>query len=80
MKLKEVGMAIEGILIIVTVFQILYILFKYCNFQDISTAPVCIEKIIYVFIPTQVTILQVLKPVPIISVIVLILYLKIVKD
>ncbi|MFH1333164.1 MAG: hypothetical protein ABIH53_02940 [archaeon] len=80
MKLKEVGIAIKGILISVTVFQVIYILLKYCDFQDINTASVCIEKIIYAFIPTEVTILEVLKPVPIISVIVLILYRIIVKD
>ncbi|MFA5173554.1 MAG: hypothetical protein WC438_00045 [Candidatus Pacearchaeota archaeon] len=80
MSLKEtldgIGKVVAGIIMIVIMIQFLFVWTKYCqNFQDKDyDVSVCIEKLVFLIIPTEVSIAQFLESSPYLLVIVLILY------
>ncbi|MEK6844249.1 MAG: hypothetical protein AABX83_02365 [Nanoarchaeota archaeon] len=78
MEFKDIGKVIAGILIIIVSIQFLFVWFKYCdNFQDKNyNVSLCIEKMVFLIIPTEVTIVQILESFPILLIVVLFLYWK----
>ena len=78
MEFKDIGKVIAGILIIIVLIQFLFVWFKYCdNFQDKDyNVSLCIEKLVFLIIPTEVTIVQLFESFPILLLIVLFLYWK----
>lgn len=77
-ELKKIEKIIAIILAIITLFQLLYGYNKYCsNLQEINyNLSPCIEKLIFLMIPTEVSIIQFLESFPILMLIVLFLYWK----
>ena len=73
-KLKRIGAYIAAILVLITLIQFLWIWTHDCKIEDINTAPKCIEKLVFLIIPTEVTLVEILSPFPIILLIVLLIY------
>ncbi len=78
MELKDAGKIITEILIVIVLFQSLFVRFKYCdNFQDKDyNISLCIGKSVSLVIPTEVTIVQIFELFPILLLIILTLYLN----
>ena len=76
MELKDEGKIIAGILIVIVLFQSLFVRFKYCdNFQDKDyNISLCIGKSVFLVIPTEVIIVRIFEIFPILLLIILILY------
>ena len=75
-RLKQIGKFVAIILAVIVLLQFLYVLIRYCDFDKIDTASICVEKMVYLLIPTEVSIVQGLESFPILLLIVLFFYWK----
>jgi len=75
-KLNQIGKIIAGILVIIILIQFLFVWLKYCgNFQDENyDLGLCVEKLVLILIPTEVTIVDIFESFPFILLMVLLFY------
>lgn len=79
--LDKVGYIIAAIIVLVIIIQLLFVWTKYCdNFQDEDyDITLCVEKLIFLIIPNEVTMVQLFESSPYLMILILILYWKFVS-
>jgi len=77
-NLQKIGKVIALILALIVLVQILFVINRDCKNFNVSDSnfsiDTCVTNLIFIIIPTEVSIVEILSPFPIILLIILLLY------
>jgi len=77
-NLQKIGEVIALILVLIVLVQILFVINRGCKSFNVSDSNFsldsCVKNLIFIIIPTEVSIVEILSPFPIILLIILLFY------